>query len=72
MISLAAATFVFEGWKSLNYYQSNPVQVLVDEMFASRDLPEAFTVADHLDLLQWIRAFVGTDQPILASMGLSR
>ncbi len=61
----------FEAWKSLNYYEPNPPAVFLAEKFPGRDLPQVFTVAEHNDLLNWVRVNTGGDEPVLASMGLS-
>jgi hypothetical protein len=69
--ALLLIAFGYEGWKSYNYYEPNPVNAVLSEKFPARDLPEVYTVAEHTDVLNWIRANVNPEDRILASMGLS-
>lgn len=68
---LLALVFVFETWKSYHYHDPNPVAMSLGQAFPGPDLPEVFTVAEHTDLLNWIRVNTDPDDTILASMGFS-
>jgi tetratricopeptide (TPR) repeat protein len=69
--ALLVGVLLFEGWKSYSYFEPNPVRQAVNHYFPGGDLPEVFTVAEHNDVLHWIRSFVNPEHPILASIGFS-
>lgn len=66
-----ALSLGFEGWKSYNFYNDNFISRFVNGHFPAGDLPQAFTIAEHADMLNWLRVNVKTDEPVLASMGFS-
>lgn len=69
--ALLASVLFFEGWKSYSYFEPNPVRQAVYHYFPGGDLPEVFTVAEHNDVLHWVRSFVNPEHPVLASIGFS-
>jgi hypothetical protein len=68
---LLVGLLFFEGWKSYSYFEPNPVREVINHYFPGRDLPEVFTVAEHNDVLHWVKSFVNPEHSILTSIGFS-